>query len=1025
MHAALERAIRLRNSVIHEHRLEARAEARKAVRSAMDHAAELRFQAIVVPRALEDLRGAVRVYRAACYRGLSMRHPVTIETDVDLVPRRAYLAIEGHSRLLPLHPLVVEGESCAGGRLPELYAVRDLGRLSVRSVALGRDAPAAVRALIQDALPGLEERAVTWVAPRHFACPSLTVVAARRLGPGDTVSDHYAIQRYLGSGRTSDVYEAIAPDGVPVALKLIAADIAAEAQTLDRFRREVAALRRIRHRNVLRYVDDGEDAGARYVVTELANGWSLDGELARDAAEFLAVARSRGSTGLDEETVRGIAIDVAAGLAELHENGLVHRDVKLSNVLLFETGGDRRAVLGDLGIARGFGASSLTHDGLPIGTPEAMAPECGETQEAEPTIDVYAFGILLYEALAGAPPFRGSTAQETRAKHRTRLPPLGERAPHVSEGLANLVRQCLAKNPASRPKHGADLYGRLQRLHDATPDAPRTVDIVRGQRLGHYAVHEPVGELPGATLFRAIDDRTLANVRVGILDDALENDEARRTRTMAVLAKLQSSSCETLVRLREYGEGDGYTWFLIEDAAPLVLGGAQPLDVVSTLDVIAGAARALGALHRAGMTHGRVESSIRFHPPTAAAHARALVELPLFDDAGGGGAAKDTHELVTLAQRTLEASVAPPGHARRARARAQVALIRLARGGQATADEWAAWADSFAAEVRDASWAGRALRAIRRRRRSVAILIGIAAMTFLGVWLRANQVERLRQEAADMELEVDKLVRASRYCLALRRIDSSPDAAARVPVLSGRRSILAIQCASESEEPRPGFEVLDGLARAAELPERKRALADVERNAGTIVDWARERLESGEVIPDHLAHAFWLTTATAIGEAYRLGEPLERLEALFAVAEPHFRDRVSARARNQIDVCTALRLKILEERASTSEEAARAAIDLADASLSRPDRPWNEYTLECYRALCLADLATKDPAFRERACHILRELANPERRDAGFAQAIAGTDRDYEPGYRTRNSLHGIDLLFAQCSSAAANLGCP
>jgi hypothetical protein len=1022
--AALESAIKLRNLVIHEHRLDLRDDARAAVRGALDQANEIRFHAFVVPRALEDMRGNLRVYRAACYRGVHARHPVWIETDAELVPKRAYLAVEGRALLLPLHPLVIEAESNSGSPLPELYAVRDLGKLSVRAIATGREAPPRVRDVVADAVAHFESVGDAWIAPKRLSCPGLELVAPRRLGPGDIVAGRYSIVRHLGSGSSADVYEASDRDGSPVALKLISAEIAAETEALVRFRREVSALEKIHHRNVVRYLIDGEDAGTRFLATELASGWTFDGTSCLDAAMLLANTRATGVIGLDEDTVRHIARDVAAALSVLHERNLVHRDVKLANVLLFNGNGDRRAVLGDLGIARAFGHSSLTLRGMPVGTPEAMAPEASEDTEAAPTLDVYAFGILLYEALAGAPPYRGTTPQDTREKHKTRLPRLRERAPHVSESLAALVHGCLAKNPSARPAHGAELYKRIQRLHEPVPSAASTVDIVRGHRLGAYAVREPIGSVHGATLFQATDTRTGDSVRIGILDDAIEANDEARARALKVLAILQALNCETLVRVREYGEGDGYTWFLVEDAAPRSILETDGLDAILVLDLIAGAARALSALHGAGVGHGDVARAVRFHDRSSTPGPRTVLDLPSLCSAGDHAGVADSFELRRLARAKLGNASVDSGHKERVRHRALAGLERLPRRSDSGTLSLATWAAASAAEMRDTSMAGRVRRVVQRNRGAAATgLLAVSA----GLALKCHDVYRRAADvkaASTIQREIIADALARNYCGAVAAIESDASAVQALPILRGRKSLLAILCASTTNSSPPPVDILWPLASAVELPERQQAMEDVKWEPLTILKWATDTLTSHQTIPPALSHAFWRVCVTAVGEANRDNEPISSIETLLIEAEFHFDDAVPPRARDQLDACVALRLKYLVEAHADVTSRSVSAIELADRTLARADPPWNRYTIECYRALAMANLAERKPAMRPSVCALLEELADARRRDAGRDFALRVSDRVYEPGFRRADNLSGISKLAERCAERSKAL-CP
>ena len=166
------------------------------------------------------------------------------------------------------------------------------------------------------------------------------------------------------------------------------------------------------------------------------------------------------------------AIDLAAqlgrGLDALHERGIVHRDVKPSNVLL---DGDGTAALTDFGLARGADWTRLTRDGQVVGTPQYLAPELIEGEEATPASDLYALGCVLYECLAGTPPFRARHPAELAFAHLTEPPPDPRGArPDLSEDVALAVLTALEKEPAARPTSATAL---ARMLHVART-APRS-----------------------------------------------------------------------------------------------------------------------------------------------------------------------------------------------------------------------------------------------------------------------------------------------------------------------------------------------------------------------------------------------------------------------------------------------------------------------------------------------------------------------------------------------------------------------
>jgi eukaryotic-like serine/threonine-protein kinase len=252
------------------------------------------------------------------------------------------------------------------------------------------------------------------------------------------LADRYAIERELGRGGTATVY--LAQDrkhGRAVAVKVLRPELAA-ALGAERFLREIEIAARLTHPHILSLHDSGEANGFLYYVMPYLEGESLRDRLNRDAQ--LPV----------EDAVR-IAREVASALSYAHSHDVVHRDIKPENILL--SGGE--AVVADFGIARALvaaGADKLTDTGLAVGTPGYMSPE---QAMAEPRIDgradTYALGCVLYEMLAGHPPFLGTTAQEILARHTLDpVPPLRTIRPELPAELDRAVSKALAKAPADR-----------------------------------------------------------------------------------------------------------------------------------------------------------------------------------------------------------------------------------------------------------------------------------------------------------------------------------------------------------------------------------------------------------------------------------------------------------------------------------------------------------------------------------------------------------------------------------------------
>ena len=223
------------------------------------------------------------------------------------------------------------------------------------------------------------------------------------------LGDRYTIERELGRGGMATVY--VAEDlrhSRQVAIKVLRSDVAA-AIGAERFLREIAIAARLTHPHVLPLIDSGQAAGSLYYVMPYVRGESLRERLVREKRLSL------------EDALR-IARELGAGLDYAHREGFVHRDVKPENMLLV----DGHAVLADFGIARAIfqaGGDHVTEVGLAIGTPDYMSPEqAAGDRELDGRCDEYALACVIYEMLAGAPPFSGTSARAIIALHLSQPP---------------------------------------------------------------------------------------------------------------------------------------------------------------------------------------------------------------------------------------------------------------------------------------------------------------------------------------------------------------------------------------------------------------------------------------------------------------------------------------------------------------------------------------------------------------------------------------------------------------------------
>jgi tRNA A-37 threonylcarbamoyl transferase component Bud32/tetratricopeptide (TPR) repeat protein len=252
------------------------------------------------------------------------------------------------------------------------------------------------------------------------------------------LADRYELDREIGSGGMAHVYHAYDRQHErEVAIKIMRPELSA-AIGMERFLREIRIEARLQHPNILPLHDSGAADGLLYYVMPFVDGESLRDRIKRE--KQLPVP----------EAIR-IAREVADALDYAHQHNVVHRDIKPGNILL--SGG--HPLVADFGLARALSAAdgeSLTASGIAVGTAEYMSPEqaSGES-DVDGRSDIYALGCVLYEMLAGDPPFTGRTVQSVLARHRQdRVPPLRVVRPLVPRGVELAVERSLAKIPADR-----------------------------------------------------------------------------------------------------------------------------------------------------------------------------------------------------------------------------------------------------------------------------------------------------------------------------------------------------------------------------------------------------------------------------------------------------------------------------------------------------------------------------------------------------------------------------------------------
>ena len=282
------------------------------------------------------------------------------------------------------------------------------------------------------------------------------LAAKTRLGP-------YEIQAPLGAGGMGEVYRARDTRlNRDVAIKILPASFSKDPERLQRFAQESRAAAALNHPNILSIYDIGEENGAPYVVSELLEGETL---------------RERLRNGPLSSTRKAIeyAQQIARGLAAAHEKGIVHRDLKPENLFITQDG---RAKILDFGLAKFTQPDAhlandaptvqvATEAGMVMGTAGYMSPEQVRGRTADPRSDIFSFGAILYEMLAGKRAFRGDSTADTMSAILKEDPPdLNETNRNISPALERIVRHCLEKNPAERFQSAQDVAFNLEALTD-------------------------------------------------------------------------------------------------------------------------------------------------------------------------------------------------------------------------------------------------------------------------------------------------------------------------------------------------------------------------------------------------------------------------------------------------------------------------------------------------------------------------------------------------------------------------------
>lgn len=368
--------------------------------------------------------------------------------------------------------------------------VDDFLRNVLRSELLPREQLQSVLRKVPREQRGITQAVADFLVSEHhltsFQATKLlaNVVVGLKMGP-------YLIQTPIGKGGMGTVYLARdSRDGTMVAIKVVSPQRAKEgARHLARFQRETMMSQKLKHSNVALTREVGEFKGVHYLVLEYIPGVTLHRLVVRDGP--LAVPRAARLFG-----------EICAALEHAHEQGLIHRDLKPTNIMVTP---DNHAKLLDLGLALMIGEEQEDPEivggkGYVVGSVDYIAPEqTRDSTQVDARADLYSLGCSLYFALTGRAPFPQGNSKEKMLAHRHQEPePIRNRNPRVPEGFAEVVHRLMAKKPEQRPASAAQVRGDLAPWSEGEASPTDTESLVRFEVVGEdirFEDHDTLSEV--------------------------------------------------------------------------------------------------------------------------------------------------------------------------------------------------------------------------------------------------------------------------------------------------------------------------------------------------------------------------------------------------------------------------------------------------------------------------------------------------------------------------------------------------
>ncbi len=295
------------------------------------------------------------------------------------------------------------------------------------------------------------------------------IVVEHLLSRGTIISERYTIERLLGQGGMGSVYVASDRElgGQLIALKVLHREMMQDKTLVERFLQEVTLMHRVSHPNVARTFRVGHDDNLVYFTMELISGVGLDHIL--DEIEVTG--------NIPPHRIALIGLQITAGLTAIHAADILHRDLKPQNVLVTDDG---TVKITDFGIARPSDSKLTKHNEL-LGSPHYIAPEMWLGQKLTPSVDIYGFGIILYELVTGRIPFEAEEPSRLMWMHLKQQPrPPSLLRPDTPNWLNELILSLLQKMPSQRPRSAASIRAFLEANIDNGSHLIRMPELIEG-----------------------------------------------------------------------------------------------------------------------------------------------------------------------------------------------------------------------------------------------------------------------------------------------------------------------------------------------------------------------------------------------------------------------------------------------------------------------------------------------------------------------------------------------------------------